>query len=223
MAADQLDIFNRAVGRIAGKPVADVEENSLEARECRRFYPSVISNMLEAPQEWSFAKQRVLLASVANLRPNEWVSAYQLPSNCASPVRLIPDLAGLGLGVPIPLPGEPYAETWWFSTFADIEAPYVLDGTTIFTNEVNATLEYVVNDIAGLNVSQLVIEAIRLQLAAEIAIPVKKDSALRKDILGEAEIAWERAIADDRNRQPETYGDYVSETLLARHGFYGSC
>ena len=221
MAADQLDISNRAIGRIAAKPIASIDEDSLEARECRRFYPSVISSMLEGPQEWSWATQRVLLAEVVNDRTAEWAFAYQYPSNCASPIRVIPDLAALGFSVPLPLPGEPYAEIWPSSAFPDVEAPYIVDANVIYTNEQNATLEYVVNDIANLPVSSLVIKAIVRELAAEIAIPVKKDSALRKDILAEAEVAWERAIADDRNRQPQSYGDYTSETILARH--YGSC
>jgi hypothetical protein len=218
MAADQLDISNRAIGRIGAKPIASIDEASLEARECRRFYPSVIANMLEGPQDWSFAKQRVLLAEVDNGRPDEWAYAYQLPSNCASPVRLLPDLSGLGLSIPVPLPGDPYAETWFFANLSGLEATYILDDDVIYTNEPTATLEYIINDIANLNVSNLVIQAVVLQLAAEIAIPVKKDAAVRKDALGEAEVAWERAIADDRNRQPETWGDYTSEAIIARHG-----
>lgn len=220
MPADQLDIFNRAVGRIAAAPVADVDEDSLAARECRRFYPSVIANALEAPQDWSWAKQRVLLATVVNDRPAEWAYAYQLPSNCASPIRVIPDLLALGVSVPVPLPGQPYAEAWAYFAIPDIETPYVMDSSVIYSNEQNATLEYVVNDITNLRVSELVIKALALDLAAEIAIPVKKDSALRKDILSEAEVAWERAIADDRNRQPQTSEEYLPETIAVRHGGY---
>jgi hypothetical protein len=218
MQADQLDISNRAIGRIAAAPIADIDEDSLEARECRRFYPSVISNMLESPQDWSFARQRVLLAEVDNDRPDEWAYAYHLPSNCASPIRVIPDLEGLGLSLPIPLSNDPYFEVWANAALAGIESVYVIDDNVIYTNETNATLEYVIDDIAGLRVSNLVIEAVRLQLAAEIAIPVKKDSNLRTAILQEAEVAWQKAIADDRNRQPETYAGYIPEGIAARHG-----
>jgi hypothetical protein len=219
MAADSLDICNQALAKIAASPIADMNETSLEARECRRFYPQVISNLLEGPHEWSFSKQRVTLATVTNDRVSEWAYAYQLPSNCASPIRLLPDFSSLGISIPVPLPGEPYAETWaWSSTLAEFAAPYVLDGETIYANDVNATLEYIVSDIANLRVSQMFIQAAILHLAALLAVPVKKDSARAKDMLQQAEVAEQRAIADDENNQPQSYGDYTPETIAARHG-----
>jgi hypothetical protein len=217
MPADSLDICNKALAKIVAKPIADMDENSLEARECRRFYPQVISNMLEGPHEWGFSTQRVTLATVTNDRPDEWLYAYQLPSNCASPIRVLPNFDGLGIAVPVPLPGQPYAEAW-AAIIADFQAEYILDGEIIYTNEVNATLEYIVNDITGLRVSQLFIQAVILKLASELAMPVKKDSAREKDLLTQAEIAEQRAIADDRNREPASYGNYIPENIAARHG-----
>jgi hypothetical protein len=216
-ALSKIDIWNRAIARLPAKEIASIDEASLEARECRRFYPSVISGMLEGPHDWSFAIQRTMLAEVANDRPNEWAKAYVLPSNCASPIRIIPNLESLGIGLPVPLAGDPFAEVWP-DAIATIEAPYQIEGGVLYTNVEQATLAFVINDIAGLNISALVIEAARLQLAADLAVAVKKDSTLRKDIVTEAEVALSRAIADDRNRQPESYGCYVSEAMLARHG-----
>jgi hypothetical protein len=39
-----------------------------------------------------------------------------------------------------------------------------------------------------------------------LAIPVKKDSERETKLLQAAEIAWQKAIADDSNRQPENAG-----------------
>jgi hypothetical protein len=215
----RLEICNLALGHLPAAPIASIDENSLEARECRRYYPRVVADMLEGSHDWSFANQRVQLAALAtNDRPSEWLHAYALPSNIGNPVRVLPDFEGLGLGLPVPLPGEPYAEAWAV-TGGYFETPYIIEGTTLYSNVADATLEYAVNDIAGLNVSQLVATAMALDLAARLAVPVKKNSERESKLMAAAEMAWQRAIADDRNRHPEHSGQYVAEAMTVRRGY----
>jgi hypothetical protein len=219
MGVDKVEIWNRALGRIAGAPIASENDPGLAASWCRRFYKEVVDNQLEGPHDWSWAKQRVALSSVAtNDRDGEWLYGYNLPHNMASPIRMLPDLTSAGLSIPVPLPGQPYAETW--ATFLDdIAVPYVLDGTTLYTNAENAILEYAVNDLTGLRVSAMVTKAMSIELASLLASsPVKKDKALADKLAQEAELAWQRAIADDLNRQPDHWGGYTSEAMLARDG-----
>jgi hypothetical protein len=218
LLSSQLDICNLALAHLPAAPIASVSEDSLEARECRRFYPHVISDMLEGPHDWSFANRRVALAQLTNDRDKEWLYAYALPSNLGSPIRVIPDLTAAGFAVPIPLPGEPYAETWATSG-GYIETPYIIDGSTLYSNTQGASLEFTVNDVAGINISQLALRAISLDLAARLAIPIKKDSERETKLLQAAELAWQRAIADDRNRQPENQDQYISESMAARRGY----
>ena len=214
-----IEFCNKALARIRASKIASLNEDSLSAQECRRFYPEVISEMLEGPHDWSFANRREVLAQLGtNDREAEWVYAYALPANLGSPIRVIPDLESLGLSLPVPLPGDPYAEAW-AATGVYVETPYVIEGATLYTNVEAATLEFTVNDIAGLNVSQLVILAITLELATRLAIPVKGDSDREAKLAQAAEIAWQRAIADDRNRHPEHSGQYVSEAMMARRGY----
>jgi hypothetical protein len=216
----QLAVANLAIARLPAKAIASVDEESLEAREVRRFYPRAVAEMLDGhfDHDWSFGKLRVVLAEKINDRENEWLKSYALPSNMASPIRIIPDLTGLGVGTPIPIAGDPFAETWstiggWFET------PYIIEGSTLYTNVENATLDYVISDITGLNVSQKVLLALELDLAARLAVPVKKDSVREKELAQAAAVAWERAIADDRNRQPQQTNTYVSEAMAARRGY----
>jgi hypothetical protein len=217
----QLDICNLALDRIRAGTITSVAENSLEGVKCRRHYPRAIADMLDAPfgHEWSFANQRVTLAALAtNDRPLEWLHAYALPNNMAGPIRVLPDLAGLGVGVPVPLAGDPYAESWAVQG-GYIETPYIIEGSTLYTNTGSAVLEYAINDIAGLSVSQKVITALELDLAARLAVPVKGDSKREKELGEAARNAWEVAVADDRNRQPTSTGGYVSEAMAARQGY----
>jgi hypothetical protein len=64
----KIDIFNKAISRIKAKAIQSPDENSLEARECRRHYPDVVSEMLEGPHDWSFQNRRVVLAVLTNDR-----------------------------------------------------------------------------------------------------------------------------------------------------------
>lgn len=215
----QLEVSNLALAHLPAAPITSVDENSLEARECRRFYPHVIADTLAAPHEWSFGTVRATLAELAaNDRENEWLHAYSLPSNMGSPIRVLPDLSAAGIGLPVPLPGEPFAEAWSVSG-AYFETPYVIDGSTLYSNVEAAIIEYVVNDLAGLNVAQLVITAAALDLASRIAVPVKKNSERESKLITAADTAWQRAMADDQNRQPRSTGQYISEPMAARRGY----
>lgn len=214
----KLDIWNRALGRIKAGQVTDPAENSLEARECRRFYPAIISSMLEGPNDWSFSIQRVALAQKTNDRTSEWAFAYALPSNLGQTIRVLPDMESLGLSIPVPLPGQPYAEVWASTNLPGLEAPFIIEGTTLYTNvgEV-AFLDFIINDVDGVNVGALVSRAIEMELAVALAVPVKGDRQREQQLIPLAEAAWQRAIAEDRNRQPEETR-YISESMIARHG-----
>lgn len=222
MAQSQIIICNQALARLPAKAIQSLDENSLEARECGRFYPQVMSDMLEGPHDWSFSTRRVQLAAVTNDRSFEWVYAYAVPSDMAMATRVIPDLSAAGLGFPVPLPGDPYAEVWALNG-RWIETPYIIENGILYTNATGAILEYRVNSVNEAVLSSLIGKAMSLQLAAELALPVKKDAKLRQTILGEAEIAWDRARADDQNRQPQVSGDYISETMLARQSGLWVC
>lgn len=214
----RVDIANLALGYLPAESISSIDENSVGARYCRIYYPQVLSSLLWGPHDWSFAVQRALLAPLTNDRPSEWVYAYALPGNLASALRVLPDFTGLGLAIPIPLPGQPFAETWTING-QYVETPYIIDGTTLYSNVQNATLEYTIDDIAGASVPQPFVDALVLKLAAKLAVPVKKDSEMAKTLISLAEAQEQRAIADDRNRQPDIQGQYISEAIAARRGY----
>jgi hypothetical protein len=130
-----------------------------------------------------------------------------------TPIRVLPDLAGL----PIPLPGEPYGEIW-ATQIAGLEAAYIIENGVIYTNAENATLEYGINSIEEAVIGAFCEDALAAELASYLAVPIKKDRKLRGELLEEAEIAWQRAMADDANRHPRMSGGYVSESMAVRHG-----
>lgn len=217
--ANRLGIWNQAVAMLPATPIASVDENSLEARECRRLYPNVISEMLEGEHDWSFQNRRVALAlHGTNDRDAEWLYAYAVPADMGTPIRIVPDFDSLGFGLPVPLPGEPYSEVW-ASALVGFAPDYIIENGTLYTNIEGASLEYGINDISESVLTAKVTLAIATELAARLAMPVKKDSRLEEKLAARAELYWQRAIADDRNRQPQRDGAYVSQAMLARSGY----
>lgn len=214
----KLDIWNQAIDLIKAKRVDSPDENSLEARTCRLHYPQAVSAMLEGPHDWSFQNRRVALAVLANERTSEWLYAYALPADMGSPIRLIPDLEAAGLGYPVPLPGEPYAETWALPNGA-YDTPYLIENGVLYSNTENATLEYGINDIEEADLTAKVADALITDLASRIVVPVKGDRKLRRELMEEADLLWQRAMADDQNRNPRMSGQYVSEAEAARAGY----
>lgn len=217
-AYSRILISNLAIAKLPSQPIQSISESSLEARECARYYDHVISTMLQGPHDWSFQNRRVLLAQLANSRPNEWMYAYAAPADMASPIRVIPDIDSLGLGIPIPLAGEPYSEVW-ATALATIEAEYILEDGVIYTNVEKATLEYGIGTIEEADIPPLVADALASELAYHIAVPVKKDRKLKGELFTEKELAWARAIADDQNRHPQSQSGFGSESMAARQGY----
>jgi hypothetical protein len=218
MGLDKLDLWNRALGRISASPVASINEQSMAASYCRRFYKEVVDNMLEGPHEWSFAKLRARLAlQDVNDRPREWAYAYRLPADMGSPIRIIPDL--LSIGDPLLSDMGDCCSTDQWSEHLDRQImPYVIEGETLYCNVPIAILSYIGNDPTMMRVSKMADRAIATELASLLAAsPVKKSAALAKELAQTADLMWSRAIADDRNNQPEEWGNYLSETLMARH------
>jgi len=67
-------------------------------------------------------------------------------------------------------------------------------------------------------IDQLTARAVALELAARLAMPLKKSRELKKEKVAEAEVARQRAIAESENRSPRRQTDYISEADYARWG-----
>lgn len=196
----KLQIWNMALGEIPDAPVQAEDERSLQARECARYYPQCVAELLEA-HEWSFANKRVALAGIDNDRPNEWAYAYALPIDLGSPRRIIvPGWEPLGWGC-----------------LADWAEMFLTEGGTLYANAEVATLEYGAVTISETMMPPKFVRALYTDLASRLAMPLQKNRELRGDLIKLYEVEKERAIADDLNRQPRNVPDVVPAAGIARH------
>jgi len=182
-----LSTCNLALGELRTAPIVDIAEDTLEARECARYYPQCLRILLER-YDWAFANRRASLAELAdNDRAAEWARAYILPADCATSLRLVTADGGT--------------------------SDFIVENRTLYTQLGNAVLEYVASDITEGEMSGSFIDALTYALAARLAVPIRDSREIKGQLLQQAEIAFQRAVAEDRNRQPQH--DVFSDDTVA--------
>lgn len=206
--ASKLDIWNQALAELPSKGVTADDELTLERQECERVYQQCIDELLEI-HDWGFANRRTVLAAVTNTRNGEWLYAYAAPADMGTAIRIlpgwlferdvIPDYAGLFDRLP--------------------PVPFVIEDGVIYTNEAEARLEYGVSSVIEADMPALFVRALVLEMASRMAMPIKKDRELKGDLIKQAEVAKDRAKADDENRHPRKMPAFVSEVELVRSGY----
>jgi hypothetical protein len=178
---------NLALGELRTAPIVDIAEDTLEARECARYYPQCLRILLER-HDWAFTNRRAALAELAdNDRAAEWAHAYILPAGCATPLRLV--------------------------TADGASSDFIVENRTLYTQLGYAVLEYAAGDVTDGEMPGLFIDALAYALAARLAVPIRDSREMKGQLLQQAEIAFQRAVAEDRNRQPQH--DAVAEDTVA--------
>jgi len=203
------DICNMALAEIAAGPITDVSDNSIEAREVSRFATPLLAE-LSLWSDWSWAVTRAALTVATNDRPAEWTQAYVVPGNCARPlaIRAMEDAAQvLPWGGPFPFPLQDA-----------MPLAFLHEGGLIYSNVCDATLAYVATIADVSTLPPLVMRAFVLELAARVAVPIRKDIALAGQLGMAAERARARAIAEDCNQRVRRPLNFVSEAAYARSG-----
>jgi hypothetical protein len=215
VAYSKLSIWNLALADLPAGVVASIDEESLEARECRRQYDHCVAVLLQR-HDWGFGRTRVALAAVDNDRGAYWGYAYAAPANLAFPLQVTADLSGES-GSYTPGVGQTLAAT--SSPYGPTLAPvaYEHERSIIYTNQPDAWLSFVANDVSEADFTPMFVDGLAKFLAARIAKAITKDEKRAQQLLQESEVFIERAIATNLNRQRLTYNAYP-DVLAARDG-----
>jgi hypothetical protein len=208
------EVANLALDELPFAQITAWSENTLQAKAARRHYPVVLAEEAERA-EWGFARKRELLAEVTNTRETEWGYAYALPNDVALPVRImsLTDTANPA----IPMAGQRLVAG--LGATDDVGLPYDLAGGVLFTNASDATLEYIGSSEALTYASALFGRALVLTLAARLAMPLKQDRSIRDNLAAEAEVKRSEAVTLNNNARPQTYGEFIPESVAARQGY----
>lgn len=217
MARSMISICNGALDECPSATINSLEDDAPEARACKRRYLPTLEDLL-AEHDYDGAVRRVALGQVTNDRVGEWAYAYAYPDSVASTKRVLPTYTANYVGTAYTLlPGQ-FAWTGLGFFPANIGVPFIVAGQVIYTNMVNAVLEYITTDIRLTDFRPLFFRALELELAARIVMPLLKDRGRQRELIGMAEIARQRAMADDLNNSPDRSFDFVSEDAMVRLG-----
>lgn len=78
-----------ALGHLGvGKDIASLDENSAEARACKRYYDLSVQSCV-ADFSWPFATRFATLALVETNPTDEWAYSYRYPSGCMMIRRIL--------------------------------------------------------------------------------------------------------------------------------------
>lgn len=210
--ASQLGICNEALSEIAADPINSIEEASSSAYYCKMHYASVLEELL-GWTDWDWAIRRVTLAAQSNNRLGEWLYRYAKPTGIAEAIRVLPKVDQQVQSLPVV---GPYPFPEWDALG---KLPFVMAEGSIYTNVADAILEYQVNTVDPASIDRFAARAASLELAARLAMPLKKSRELKGDLIKQAELAKQRAIAESENRSPRVQTDYVSTVEYARMGY----
>lgn len=161
-----VDIANAAIANIGGANLVasiDPPDGSVEAGHCATFYPRARTRMLEAVKP-SFAQRRERLALNSTNDSAVWAYSYARPSDCLKPLRVLDgatasllDSTGL-ISAVTPVLGEERDS-----------APFQLEGEVIYTNEPDATLVYVFDQVDTTRWTPLFAECVEALLSSYLA------------------------------------------------------
>jgi hypothetical protein len=160
------DIYNMALGQIGSAKVSAPGDGSREAEECDLHYPTVKDSILEE-LPWEFVERRQALALVSGEDPSvysKFTYAYAYPTDCLIAERIYNSASEMADGQ---IEFQRYAN-------AAKSAVYIL------TDQEDAYLIYTASTESFVSMRSPHLRlALIHKLAAQIAIPLKKDLALR--------------------------------------------
>jgi hypothetical protein len=173
-------ICSIALSNIGKGNISDINEASEEARQCKMHYEATRDILLQA-YPFRFARTAISLAEIGNLWPERWRYAYQRPSDCLKPIRMVPEIDD---------PDDGNALS------------FAVQANTIFCNQSPAKLEYTRRVEDPSLFPPLFQDALAFSLAAKIAMPLTRDQSLRKDAYELANAAMGAAQMADANEEP---------------------
>ena len=186
-------------------------EKSVEAKQCRLFFPVALKESLEDCRYGSLAVFKPL--NLVSENPNtEWSYAYRYPNNCIFLSRIMRNAVNN-------LKSYPYINGEWDVQYR--EAYDTLNGRLIYTDEPNAHAEYYVFDENNMKMSQSFWLGVSFKLAQYIAPSLAKSDATKivERMRGEARISFQKAQAKNHNEQKFNEEDPRSSLEIARRGY----
>ncbi len=190
-------ICNAALRFLGVKPITDLSDNTVEARQCRDAYPRLRDFVLKA-HPWNFAKKRAQLAASGTAPAFEYEKAFPLPEDCLQVVTI------------------PYLDEnqlpWEVERHEDAQA-------ILCNADAPLNIKYVFRATDPQQFSPIFVQALVYLIANEIA-PLLTQSSVKSDrALTLHEKAMEAAMA--RDAQEHGFEKYQDGSWNAARDYFG--
>jgi len=152
MAKNLIDMFNLALVRAGSPTIVSPTEEGNKADMCRRLYPEARDEVLRM-YDWPSVIKRVNLAKITSTDLDQYVYAYQLPSDCVKVIITIP------------------------------ESNYVIESGKLYSDTDNLAIKYSMGGDDPTTYDDLLFKCISLNLAAQLTIYLIQKPALNQVIL----------------------------------------
>jgi hypothetical protein len=215
MRASAVTVCNRALALVPANAIASLDENSLEARECARVYQDAINEAVERGQ-WSFARDRVALAQVANRRPDEWAFAYALPTT-GQVVGVFP-----ATGEPIDFTSYDYDSEARWGRPIDRTVRYIVAADALYTDLADAQADIALTDPDPSRFPPLFAAALAVDVAARVCMAITKSSNRQRELMIMAETAWDRALSHELNERRSKPNLYLGGSVTGAQPGYSA-
>ena len=187
---DSTTICNLALSKIGDQSITSLDDNTLEARFCKLFYPVVLSECLML-NTWNFATKLANLSLLTDAPLFDWTYAYQLPAD--------------------------FNRITKFNSFetSDRIANYEINGNTLLTDDDYASIAYISNNPDPSTFTSSFISILTLKLASDLAKPVSGSLDLKNQLLQQ----FERSVAeagriDANSTRPRKIEPWVNSPLV---------
>lgn len=184
--ASKIEIYNMALFHVGStSKVASETEQSMEQIVCSTFYPTALDALLAYKSaDWGFATKSVKLADIGS-PPTNWLYRYAYPNDCVRAIDIVIP------GCRNPMQGQ--------AIKYDLQMSDV--SLSIVTDQPEAELLYIARGLPAERLPSPFVMALSYQLAAFIAVPLKKDMATSQALMQIAEQFTQVAMASSLNQQ----------------------
>jgi len=182
----ETDFLNDALGQIGADPIDNIDDGTVNANHCKRFWPPLRRAILRT-HFWNFAEDRALLALSATVPAFEFANSFTLPENFLR----VKEYNGANL---ITMPS-----TMW----EYVPKMFKVEGRSILTNDGNVFMVFV-KDVPDMTLwDALAYQAAASWLASKLANAIPKDEKKAAALLGMAtQVLMPLALAVDGQENP---------------------
>jgi hypothetical protein len=201
MAVSKTDICNLALARVGAQSIMDIDDaDSKGARACKNAFESVVRKVSRVAI-WNTLKSRASLAELSTAPVFGWSKQFQLPTDFIRLFKLN------GVDLDNDEPGE-YFE---------------IEGKVLLTDAETADIQYIAYKDDPNVYDPLMVDAIVVLLASEIAVPLRQDEGMATTLRAEYErTTLPRARKTDGNEKKSRRYDPTSESRFVNSRYFST-